>query len=882
VRRLLVLASLVVCLALAGVAGLGWWSSRRPATPAARTATSAATQAGTKAGTKAPLPWSGIDAYRTEEEWVVSDIAAAVIGLADYARTGAAAARHLTVRATVQTPDPNATPVGAANGASGAPSAPPAGYFVARESGTYSVKAGTDLDGLVAIRGYLWAPDNYVGLAESALGSLTTAPDSEHEPTTVIAELTDPRVEHLLAANRNISDRLSRRVTSATAHEEAALLIGTLALRESAGLLFDPRSELSRLTAHLVFARALRRGASPSLAGTIAEAILLTLVNRQADALDRVQTIEAAAGTPGAASWARALRLRITGDWRKPLPPNASPIERLSYARTLRAQLNSVRALDYVEREDLDARADWQRLLLGVGSRFSVEVGHLFADAGLRREIDEMTRVWPAYHQQTAATRADLLAGLNDATAASPVVPRQGKAGIEVVDWGRWAAFLQRHLCGYLSAEFTHLWNLGLPDEQRALTAKRAPEFGQLRLFPIVRRRLAMTQTDYEGAVQAALALAATHPQLIPPAAWETFFKRPEGLTQVAFPPSFSWFLPSVPTGTAMELDARAIDDATAAQYARWVTLAPYDGWAIWIKLWHDTGKKPRLEDGLRAYGPALDYNGGALSRLFDYTIGDPAAFVPIAQRICDLNVDRCDRLGWQLVNMDDSEGAARAFVRYAAEARDRVGVSTHMYWLVDYYHETGRTARAKQIARMAADTGSYRGLETLAHLLERTGDLEEAEELYRHIAQRYPTGLGQATLGAFCIRLARRTGDKADMEQGLRLLKETLPRGLESWWPDDAAQPPADGVRVTFTYPRARRIGLRQDDVIVAIDGLRVRDQWARTLITSLRLEPDMKVVVWRDGRYEELALDVPQRWFGATFETYKPPQQTTAAPQP
>jgi hypothetical protein len=874
VRRLLVVASMVACPALAGSAGIGRVAYGHLPAPAARQAQPAAT------ARQAPLPWSGIDGYRSEEEWVVSDIAAAVIGLGDFARSGTAPARRLTVRAVTQTAASSATLGGVAAAASGVR---PAGSHVTRESGAFSVKAGAELDGLLAIRGHLWAPDSYIGLAESALGPLATAPAAGPEPqTTVIQDLTEPRVEQLVAVNRNISDRLSQRATSAAAHEEAALLIGTLALRESGGLMSDPRSEMSRLTAHLAFARALRRGAPPSLAGTIAEAILLTLVNRQADALNRVQTIEAAAGTPGAASWARALRLRITGDWRKPLAPNASAIERLSYARALRAHLTTVRMMDYVEDQDLDARADWQRMLLA--GNFSVEAGNVFAGPGIAREFDEISRVWAAYHQ-APASRADLLARLNDAPAANPIVPREGKAGIEVIDWGRWAAFLQRHLCTYLSAEFTHLGNLGLDDEQQALTAKRAPEFGQLRLFPIVRRRLARTQTDYEAAVQSTLTLAAAHPELIPPAVWETYVKRPEKLKEVPFPPLFAWFRPAVPIGTAMELHVRTMtphwrEDATAAQKAQWVTLAPYDSWAIWIKLWHDTAGKPRLEDALRAHGTALDYQGGTLTRIFEHTTGDPEAFVPIARRICDLNVDRCEVLGWQLVNVDDSEGAARAFERYADEARDRVGVSNHMYWLVDYYLDTGRSARAHQIARMAAETGSHRGLETLAHLMERTGAVDEAEAIYRRMAERYTNGVD--ALGAFCIRLARRTGDKADMEQGLRLLSRTLPRGLEPWSEADAAQPPTDGARVTSNSARARRIGLRQDDVIVAIDGLRVRDPWARPVIANLALVPDMKLIVWRDGRYQELALKVPQRWFGATFETYKRPQQNAAAREP
>jgi len=352
----------------------------------------------------------------------------------------------------------------------------------------------------------------------------------------------------------------------------------------------------------------------------------------------------------------------------------------------------------------------------------------------------------------------------------------------------------------------------------------------------------------------------------------------------VEFPPLFTWFLPNVPTGTAMDLHVRTMtgywrEEATAAQYAQWVTLAPYDGWVIWIKLWYDTGGKPRLEDGLRAYGPTLDYRPGSLKRLFDYTLGDPVAFVPVARKMCDLDADSCNTLGWQLVHVDDSDGAARVFARYAGDARDSVGISNHMYWLVDYYQDAGRTAEAQKFARLAASTHSQRGLETLAHLMERTGAYEEAEVLFRRIAERYSTGAN--VLGAFCIRLARRTGDKADMEQGTRLLAKALPRGLESWTAADAANPPSDGARVAFTYPRARRIGLRQDDVIVAIDGLRVRDSSARGVLANLDIKSKMTLVIWRDGRYQELALEVPQRYFGATFDNYKPPQQASVMPR-
>jgi hypothetical protein len=39
--------------------------------------------------------------------------------------------------------------------------------------------------------------------------------------------------------------------------------------------------------------------------------------------------------------------------------------------------------------------------------------------------------------------------------------------------------------------------------------------------------------------------------------------------------------------------------------------------------------------------------------------------------------------------------------------------------------------------------------------------------------------------------------------------------------------------------------------------------------------------LVVWRDGRYQELAFEVAQRYFGATFDDYKPPQQASVMPR-
>jgi len=35
--------------------------------------------------------------------------------------------------------------------------------------------------------------------------------------------------------------------------------------------------------------------------------------------------------------------------------------------------------------------------------------------------------------------------------------------------------------------------------------------------------------------------------------------------------------------------------------------------------------------------------------------------------------------------------------------------------------------------------------------------------------------------------------------------------------------------------------------------------------------MDAHVTLTVWRDGRYQQLPLVVPQRWFGAQFDTYR-----------
>ena len=135
------------------------------------------------------------------------------------------------------------------------------------------------------------------------------------------------------------------------AHERAALLLGAFALRDAAGRSTDVRPALCRLTSHLAVAAALRGAREPGVAGRLAEAVLVTLVGRERDALARLDALEVFAPTREVRAWARALRLRNTGDWRIAIDArDLTLLERLEEFRALVAGQDDGAALAWLDR----------------------------------------------------------------------------------------------------------------------------------------------------------------------------------------------------------------------------------------------------------------------------------------------------------------------------------------------------------------------------------------------------------------------------------------------------------------------------------------------------------------------------------------------------
>src|SRR5436190_2962472 len=357
---------------------------------------------------KAPRPASVSKGqfFATEQLWIVKEVTAAIGNMAFYANGAAATAR------------PSVRQVSRSDG----------------ELARFEITAANGRPTIVRITDHIWAPASYVPLAAAMIGKAVGCEAAGS--TNVAAALLEPTREVIQRENARVSTRLRANMRCAEAHAEAALIVGTLALREAATVFNDPRRLISRMTAHLAVADA--SGISPDNdIRRLSEIVLYTLVGRQRTALDRLATLDPGGSSRTLQSWSRALRLRNTADWRMLDDPNhASLLEQIELVRAAQYSLGAPRVLEFIDSiEDRAEIPDWGRLVMqenrnvGAGNRFSTEA--------VASELVEAAEVRKTYAPETAANAEDLVAALKVEPSAGPV----GAHGeIWVVDWSMWAA----------------------------------------------------------------------------------------------------------------------------------------------------------------------------------------------------------------------------------------------------------------------------------------------------------------------------------------------------------------------------------------------------------------------------------------------------------
>ena len=151
--------------------------------------------------------------------------------------------------------------------------------------------------------------------------------------------------------------------------------------------------------------------------------------------------------------------------------------------------------------------------------------------------------------------------------------------------------------------------------------------------------------------------------------------------------------------------------------------------------LWRTTTPEP--EEVAKAFAPLAEYQVPAMRSILTAYKGDASRRRQVLERMCAFSADTCVQLGHE-VRDSDPVAAVAAYERAIAQARNRVGVANSMEWLVNWYHDQGRAARAMEVATMAAEAYSDPGLRTMMVYLERLGRYEEALEYARRRSERY------------------------------------------------------------------------------------------------------------------------------------------------
>jgi tetratricopeptide (TPR) repeat protein len=828
------------------------------------------------------LQWSS----HSEEEWLVGEIARDILEMAVYAKSPSALGQGGLTVGVASLP-------GAASS-----------YEVTGPVGP----ADPPFRHRIVLYDHVWASTNYEALARLAIDRLqlkTSAAPAER-PGSVATALVDLTPETVERENERVSSRLATDMLSAAAHEEAAFVLGAFALRENAGTFADTRPALCRMSAHLALARALRAPAPPGLDGEYARLIQTTLLGRQSEAVDEIARLRRGRPTPGQRAWLVALAMRNTGDYRLAAnPARASALERIEYVRALKRSQGGLKALEFLSSQRAKPSTDWARIALcgrytPGGPGFTVEEGNVFAPTAIALEMKEWASVSKLLGGEVPQP-ADMAASLNLAAGRCLWHPEGAGVGPRVIDRGLWTAFAQRHVLSALRETELHLEKaMGLREEAATFREDMTKEFAALSLFPPLQEQWqgrrpvpkpggAAPALDRErGRCLKALDLVRRRPEVVSAISWQgldtqCFRARMEN----ALVDPKLWFTTGLPMGTLYDVEHRSYLPAlgfSPNEIESLAKLAPYDQTLMyWRVSRHPLESKITQAEFDALYGPVAAYDAKAQRFQATRVEKGDASFLVEAKRVCQANADQCLGVAREMVERGAVNEAVQAYERAVEGARDRVAVSNASDWLVQHYFEEGRTERALEVARLAASVQSAGGLDTLGRLAERMGRYEEAEGAYVALARRYPDQGWR--LSAFYVRYERRVGDGRFRAQAGAAEKELFPAGMkrvsiaELRALADRNGPGMSSMGVGIMDVPSKdlqALGLRFQDVVLALDGYRVINQAQYSCILGLTDQPEVTMIVQRQGKeYLELAGKMDRRRYG-------PREGTRAAPPP
>lgn len=793
--------------------------------------------------TKSPAPALPASKPQSEEHWLVDETARTVAELLAFAKDRAG-----VLEFSAQ-PDPIRAHA----------------WLLSTKLGDSEVKAQ------VVWKTFIWSPEESAVWARqlTAAWKLTAEPVADGGGTALLAALTSPAVKVWQQERARLSAALSEKPLDAELHAQAALLTAAFALRECAGGFTDFRRELCRCAAHLAIARALAPAAGGPVRG-VAEAALEALCGRETPALAALGTLEKE-NAPGTAPWVRALRLRATGDWRAETP-NATLLEQLETFRARAESVGPTFAEQWLGKRKSAAWNDWRRLMLA--GDLSVGEGHTFTNGSIEEEIVSLK-------EDYAAIVGDNLDNESAVTALStPTLRAVGKnpagaAAVSVLGWDFWSAQHQRHLCQSIRKTNTFYRDDWSVRQYVKVQQSVRDKYGALTLFPLLEREVTEEAEAFSAITPRCLRLIEAHPELLTRQEWYNL-TRPDGEKPAmdGLPGPARWMRGVVPFGTIGNFDARSTfaqlpDLSEAAWWQALLALAPSNLQVHRVHL----GKqyRDRTEAPLAVieaeYAGLKDFNGHALSVICEalHREHSPKYFETM-ERLCQWDPDRYFELGDHYRAQDQPDLAAGAYQKGVDRSADSVLAANESGWLVNYLFDHDQKKQALKVATMAANAYSATGLEVMASLQEKMGALEQAEDYFKKILDRYRNDF---PLTNFYLR--NRTKNPAYEAFIAPIEKDVFPNGKIKVTLADFDKPPTDGCVYTTANELSRSYGLAIGDVLVARDGMRVENMSQDEFVLQAGTDTKMRLIVWQRTAYREIEVDLPGRRFGVIVKNLK-----------
>lgn len=739
---------------------------------------------------------------------------------------------------------------------------------------------GVERSGELTFHEPLWSPRAYSGIGRSlseALG-IRPQPAGARGGATFLDPLArDFGTLAIEAANERVSRDLQSDFRSPQVHAEAAVVLGALAIYDSSGDFGQLRFLLNRATAHLAFAEALDQAALDLPMFRLGDALAAAASNQQTRALELADSLPA-----GMATWTRAIRTEVTGDWRiLEQQPDLTRLEKFVLFRALAGSIDEIMAVARLPEPEFGEGPEWNRIL-NAGTP-GVEIGNELLDSNLPKERLALA-AW--YEKRFGAAPGDRERQefLRRVPGGSFLVGKGAEAVPGLLSDGIWADHFQRHLAHAVAANYAHLDRM-LADPEAAAEYRQAvlPEIEALELAPFLEARMATDEAQYLPAADAMHDRVRQAPERIPAGAWAEMNRVPRYRDALYLPagdhPHLNeWHSANPPPGTAYQFARRQEFASLQARpdLARKLEelhgIAPYDtALAARYSESQENENGPDFARIREAYSSVLAFNPEARQKVAGYAESDAQWFELMEQAAVML-----PRLHYPIAHRRVARGerqeAAEHYEKAMRQWPDSVQMANEALWLVHYYADESDFGRARELASVASEVYAENGLFADATLAERVGEFDRAEELYEAILKRYRNPL---PLRAFYYRHRARGGDIPRRAAGLYdHVREHFPDGLQEVTPEAlGGNPPARGVRVVGENWFTRNVGLAPDAIIVALDGIRTEsvDQYA--FVRELRWTPEMEFIVWQDGRYETLQATLPDRRFEVPVEDYPLP---------